>query len=89
MDLRESPEQQELRKELRAYFAALLPEDERRAAGEQGVGGERFREIVKLLGKDGWLGIGWPKEFGGQGRSIESSSCSSTRCSAPGCRSRS
>ncbi|UDF20364.1 acyl-CoA dehydrogenase family protein [Rhodococcus qingshengii] len=71
MDLRESPEQQELRKELRAYFAALLPEEKRRAAGEQGVGGEYFREIVKLLGKDGWLGIGWPKEFGGQGRSIE------------------
>ena len=20
------------------------------------------------MGKDGWLGIGWPKEFGGQGR---------------------
>lgn len=32
MDLRESPEQQELRKELRAYFAALLPEEKRRAA---------------------------------------------------------
>ncbi len=56
---------------MRAYFAALLPEEKRRAAGEQGVGGEYFREIVKLLGKDGWLGIGWPKEFGGQGRSIE------------------
>lgn len=71
MDLRESPEQQELRRELRTYFAALLPEDERRAAGEQGVGGPRFREIVKMLGNDGWLGIGWPVEFGGQGRSIE------------------
>ncbi|MEV5647308.1 acyl-CoA dehydrogenase family protein [Nocardia sp. NPDC052254] len=71
MDLRESPGQQELRRELRAYFAALLPEDERRAAGEQGVGGDRFREIVKMLGADGWLGIGWPAEFGGQGRSIE------------------
>ena len=71
MDFRESPEQQELRRELRAYFAGLLPEDERRAAGEQGVGGDRFREIVKMLGADGWLGIGWPVEFGGQGRSIE------------------
>ncbi|NKY31889.1 acyl-CoA dehydrogenase [Nocardia speluncae] len=71
MDLRESPEHQELRRELRAYFAELLPADERRAAGEQGVGGDRFREIVKMLGADGWLGIGWPVEFGGQGRSIE------------------
>ncbi|CAM2979273.1 hypothetical protein DFJ75_0358 [Williamsia muralis] len=71
MDLTESPEQQQLRKELRAYFSTLLPEGERRAAGEQGVGGPRFREIVKMLGRDGWLGIGWPTEFGGQGRSIE------------------
>lgn len=71
MDLTESPDQQQLRKELRAYFSTLLPEDERRAAGEQGVGGPRFREIVKMLGRDGWLGIGWPTEFGGQGRSIE------------------
>ncbi|QKT13530.1 MULTISPECIES: acyl-CoA dehydrogenase family protein [unclassified Rhodococcus (in: high G+C Gram-positive bacteria)] len=71
MDLRESPEQLALRKELREYFANLLPAEKRRAAGEQGVGGEYFREVVKLLGQDGWLGIGWPEEYGGQGRSIE------------------
>ncbi|WP_172650297.1 acyl-CoA dehydrogenase family protein [Rhodococcus opacus] len=71
MDVRESPGQRELRRELRAYFAALLPEETRRIAGEEGVGGEHFRDIVRLLGKDGWLGVGWPVEYGGQGRSIE------------------
>ncbi|MFD1814692.1 acyl-CoA dehydrogenase family protein [Rhodococcus gannanensis] len=71
MELRESAAQQELRRELRAYFAALLPEEKRRKAGEEGVGGQYFREVVKLLGQDGWLGIGWPTEYGGQGRSIE------------------
>jgi alkylation response protein AidB-like acyl-CoA dehydrogenase len=71
MELRETPEQRALRSELRAYFATLLPEQKRRAAGEQGVGGDYFREVVSLLGKDGWLGIGWPVEYGGQGRSIE------------------
>ncbi|MFE7421483.1 acyl-CoA dehydrogenase family protein [Rhodococcus sp. NPDC057529] len=71
MDLRESPAQRELRRELRTYFAALLPEETRRIAGEEGVGGEHFRDIVRLLGKDGWLGVGWPVEYGGQGRSIE------------------
>ncbi|WP_027503639.1 acyl-CoA dehydrogenase family protein [Rhodococcus sp. UNC363MFTsu5.1] len=71
MDLMESAAQTELRRELRAYFATLLPEQKRRTAGEQGVGGENFREIVRLLGRDGWLGIGWPVEYGGQGRSIE------------------
>ncbi len=71
MELRESAAQLELRRELRAYFANLLPEEKRRRAGEEGVGGEYFREVVKLLGQDGWLGIGWPTEYGGQGRSIE------------------
>lgn len=71
MDLRETPAQQQLRKELRTYFAGLLPGDERRRVGEEGVGGPRFREVVKMLGHDGWLGIGWPTEYGGQGRSIE------------------
>ncbi|MBB2740835.1 UNVERIFIED_ORG: hypothetical protein FHR35_000655 [Microbispora rosea subsp. rosea] len=71
MDLRESPEQRELRRELREYFAGLLPEDERRRVGEEGVGGPRFREVVRRLGADGRLGIGWPVEYGGQGRSIE------------------
>jgi 3-oxocholest-4-en-26-oyl-CoA dehydrogenase alpha subunit len=69
MDLRESAAHQELRAELRAYFAGLLPPDVRRRAGEEGVGGSTFREIVKMLGKDGWLGYGWPTEYGGQGRS--------------------
>ncbi|MGW0939960.1 acyl-CoA dehydrogenase family protein [Streptomyces sp. NPDC002666] len=71
MHLRESAAHQELRRELRAYFAGLMPEDERRRVGEEGVGGDRFREVVKRLGADGWLGIGWPTEYGGQGRSVE------------------
>ncbi|MCZ2525911.1 acyl-CoA dehydrogenase family protein [Streptomyces sp. NPDC059506] len=71
MQLRETPEQLELRKELREYFSRLLPPDERRRVGEEGVGGSRFREIVHRLGADGWLGLGWPVEYGGQGRSAE------------------
>ncbi|RFU20555.1 acyl-CoA dehydrogenase family protein [Geodermatophilus marinus] len=71
MDLRETPAHRALRAELRSYFTGLLPEDERRRVGEQGVGGPRFREVVKRLGDDGWLGVGWPVEYGGQGRSVE------------------
>lgn len=71
MDLRETPAQRELRAELRAYFTGLMPEEDRRRVGEQGVGGPRFREVVKRLGDDGWLGLGWPVEYGGQGRSVE------------------
>lgn len=90
MQLRESAAHLELRRELRAYFAGLMPEDERRRAGEEGVGGDRFREVVKQLGSDGWLGIGWPTEYGGQGRLLpRTSTSSSTRSNGPDCPSRS
>ena len=37
--------------------------------GQPGEGSPRFRAVVRRMGADGWLGIGWPKEYGGQGRS--------------------
>src|SRR6476620_490257 len=33
------------------------------------TGGPACLEAVRTMGRDGWLGIGWPKEYGGQGRS--------------------
>src|SRR3954466_8499861 len=64
-----TPEQEALQQELRAYFAGLMtPAVEAEvAAGESG--GPACLEAVRTMGRDGWLGIGWPKEFGGQGRS--------------------
>jgi alkylation response protein AidB-like acyl-CoA dehydrogenase len=32
------------------------------------VSGDAYRELVRQMGDDGWLGVGWPKEYGGQGR---------------------
>ena len=40
----------------------------RAGLAEGGEGGDAWREVVRQIGKDGWLGIGWPTEFGGQGR---------------------
>ena len=68
MHLEETPEQLALRAELRAYFAELLTPEVRQALDNETEGGETFRAIVRQMGTDGWLGIGWPKEFGGQGR---------------------
>src|SRR5918994_2755193 len=68
MFLEYTPEQQALRKELREYFAQLLRPEVRDELGEPGEGSELFRTIVRRMGSDGWLGIGWPKEYGGQGR---------------------
>ncbi len=61
--------QEALRRELRAYYEELLtPEIREELTRTHGVG-ETMREIVRQMGKDGWLGIGWPEEYGGQGRS--------------------
>jgi alkylation response protein AidB-like acyl-CoA dehydrogenase len=70
MFLAETDEQRALRKELREYFAELLPQDVRRRLGQAGEGAPSFRDLVRTIGRDGWLGIGWPNEFGGQGRGV-------------------
>ncbi|HEY7200826.1 MAG TPA: acyl-CoA dehydrogenase family protein [Candidatus Dormibacteraeota bacterium] len=58
-----------LRDELRSYFAELMtPEVEAALSGGEWGGGPG-RELALRMGRDGWLGIGWPKEYGGQGRS--------------------
>jgi alkylation response protein AidB-like acyl-CoA dehydrogenase len=60
-------EQQALQTEVRDYFKQLLtPEVRSRLAGAGGVGKEN-RKVVKQMGADGWLGVGWPKEWGGRG----------------------
>ncbi len=64
-----TPREQRLRTELRAYFARIVTTDVlAEVAGSEG-GGPLYREALERMGADGWLGIGWPKEFGGQARS--------------------
>ncbi|MFF7940445.1 acyl-CoA dehydrogenase family protein [Nocardia gamkensis] len=59
-------EQRRLRDELRAYFADLVtPEEEAEMAVNRH--GDAYRAVVRRMGRDGWLGVGWPKEYGGQG----------------------
>jgi len=81
-----SEEQESLRRELRDYYQKILtPEVSERLMVEHGVG-VTTRAIVRQMGQDGWLGIGWPKEYGGQGRSqIEQFIFfdESMRCGAP------
>jgi len=69
MHIAYTPEQEALRSELRAYYDNLLTPDTRQAIHEGHGTGEAMRSVVRQMGKDGWLGIGWPEEYGGQGRS--------------------
>jgi alkylation response protein AidB-like acyl-CoA dehydrogenase len=62
-------EQRALQAELRAYFRSIVtPEYEEELRHTEG-GGPHYMAAVRRLGADGWLGIGWPREYGGQGRS--------------------
>jgi 3-oxocholest-4-en-26-oyl-CoA dehydrogenase alpha subunit len=73
MQISYTPEQEELRQELREYFAKLMTQELRdrltSTGGEYGDG-EAYKEVVRQLGRDGWLAIGWPAEYGGQDRSV-------------------
>ncbi|CAB4731296.1 MAG: acyl-CoA dehydrogenase [Actinobacteria bacterium] len=73
MHLALEPEQLRLREELREYFGALVTPEVRAglsaATGEFGEAGV-YKSVIRQLGTDGWLGIGWPKEYGGQARSM-------------------
>jgi hypothetical protein len=58
--------QRALRDELRAYFGALLSPAEREAM-LTARHGHIYRDVVRRMGRDGWLGVGWPEEYGGRG----------------------
>jgi alkylation response protein AidB-like acyl-CoA dehydrogenase len=67
------PEQIALKEQLQGYFAELVTPEVKAglvsATGEFGEAGV-YKGVIKQLGSDGWLGIGWPKEYGGQDRSM-------------------
>ncbi|MFJ6778426.1 acyl-CoA dehydrogenase family protein [Streptomyces yangpuensis] len=64
MHLAPTEGQLRLRAELRAYFKELLPD---------GVPDDpaRQRTLLRRIGADGLLGLGWPVEYGGQGRGAD------------------
>src|ERR1700748_2288755 len=60
-----SPEQEELRRELRSYFTKLMTPERAEALsasdGEMGRGNV-YRETVAQMGKDAWLTLSWPRD---------------------------
>ena len=86
MQIAFTPEQQALRVELREYFATLMTPQRREAlaGGYEGGGQAVYRETVKQMGTDGWLGIGWPEQYGGQNRTMIEQLIFSDECSVAG-----
>ena len=69
VDFALTDEQQGLRTELRQYFQDLLTPEMQAQLRADEMGGPAWKQAVKQIAADGWLGIGWPEEYGGQDRS--------------------
>ena len=76
MDFHYTPEQETFRRELRAWLAANLPRElcvddptDERVAPDRPTFEKRV-EWQKLMYKAGWVGIAWPKEYGGRGATL-------------------
>ena len=68
MEIGYSEELESLRKELRDYYQRLITPEMHGQLGQGRAVGPLVRQLARQMGADGWLGIGWPKEYGGQGR---------------------
>jgi alkylation response protein AidB-like acyl-CoA dehydrogenase len=68
MQIGYTEELESLRKELRDYYQRLITPEMHSQLGQGRAVGPLVRQLVRQMGADGWLGIGWPKEYGGQGR---------------------
>jgi alkylation response protein AidB-like acyl-CoA dehydrogenase len=69
MDFGYANSQQALRQEVRDFIAENMTQDvveEVHGRGEDGRG-PLMNDLFKKIGERGWLGISWPKEYGGQG----------------------
>ena len=68
MDLAFTPEEQSFREEIRAWVHASLPADiSHKVHNALRLSRDDMQRWAKILGAKGWLGHGWPKEFGGPG----------------------
>ncbi|MGI3226021.1 acyl-CoA dehydrogenase family protein [Streptomyces sp. GTA36] len=72
MHLAPTERQRRLRAELRTYFRDLMP-DGPPSPGDLVAPGvpEQQRALLRRIGSDGWLGLGWPVAYGGQGRGAD------------------
>ena len=70
MEIEFTPEQRRFRDELRTYLARMMTDAlTREVDGGFEGGGPEFRKAMRQMGRDGLLGLSWPKEYGGQERS--------------------
>ena len=71
MDFRDTPEEAAFRDEVRAWLSEHLVGEFARIGGGRGTADEEFWDIrmewERKLGAAGWIGLSWPREYGGRG----------------------
>ena len=61
-------EQESLRKELESYFSDLMtPQVRAEVKSADFAENKPYKDLIRKIGQDGWLGVGWPVEHGGKG----------------------
>ncbi|MBV6417586.1 MAG: Acyl-CoA dehydrogenase FadE26 [Steroidobacteraceae bacterium] len=63
-----TPEQAALKREVRAYFASIVTPEYLATMHDFRNPGrlEAYKGLIRTMGRDGWLAVGWPKKFGGK-----------------------
>ncbi|KQU81536.1 MULTISPECIES: acyl-CoA dehydrogenase family protein [unclassified Rhizobacter] len=68
MDLNFTPEEQAFRQQIRSWVAEHLPKDiSHKVHNALRLSKDDLQRWAKILGKQGWHGWAWPKQFGGPG----------------------
>jgi len=68
MDLAFTPEEQQFREDIRSWVTSNLPKEiSYKVHNDLNLTRDDMQGWAKILGKKGWLGHAWPKEFGGPG----------------------
>ena len=62
-------EERVFKAEARDYLMNLVSDADREEM-RSNRHGPAYHRIIKQMGADGWMGVGWPKEYGGQGRGV-------------------
>jgi len=58
--------QRALREEIRGYFTALITPDLKEALRVHAAT-PIYKQVIRQVGRDGYLAVGWPREYGGRG----------------------
>jgi alkylation response protein AidB-like acyl-CoA dehydrogenase len=68
MDLAFTPEEQQFREQVRAWVRENLPKEiSHKVHNALRLSRDDMQRWARILGKKGWLGYGWPTQFGGPG----------------------